>query len=93
MKRILGILVLLLVVYLATWVMSDLLTGRQSFLSAFNQENLLRRTALFGIIGVGVAFVIITGGIDLSIGSVVCLVGVGFPWLVTQQVVPMPVPV
>ena len=93
MKRILGILVLLLVVYLATWVMSDLLTGRQSFLSAFNQENLLRRTALFGIIGVGVAFVIITGGIDLSIGSVVCLVGVGFPWLVTQQVVPMPVTV
>ncbi len=85
MKRILGILVLLLVVYFATWLMSDLLTGRRSFLSAFNQENLLRRTALFGILGVGVAFVIITGGIDLSVGSVVCLVGVGFPWLVVGQ--------
>ncbi len=84
MKRTLGIFTLLLVVYLATWVMSDLWTGRQSFLSAFNQENLLRRTALFGIIGVGVAFVIITGGIDLSIGSVVCLIGVGFPWLAVQ---------
>ena len=79
MKRTLGIFTLLVTVYLATWLMSDLLTGRQSFLSAFNQENLLRRTALFGIIGVGVAFVIITGGIDLSIGSVVCLIGVGFP--------------
>lgn len=84
MKRILGIFTLLVIVYLFTWVMSDLLTGRQSFLSAFNQENLLRRTALFGIIGVGVAFVIITGGIDLSIGSVVCLVGVGFPWVVVE---------
>lgn len=84
MKRILGILVLLALVYLATWLMSDLLTGRRSFLSPFNQENLLRRTALFGIIGVGVAFVIISGGIDLSIGSVVCLVGVGFPWLVSH---------
>ena len=89
MKRILGILVLLFVVYVATWMMSDLFTGRQSFLSAFNQENLLRRTALFGIIAVGVAFVIITGGIDLSIGSVVCLVGVGFPWLVTDIGLPV----
>ncbi|MEM7600273.1 MAG: ABC transporter permease [Verrucomicrobiota bacterium] len=89
MKRILGIFILLLVVYLATWIMSDLMTGRQSFLSGFNQENLLRRTALFGIIGIGVAFVIITGGIDLSIGSVICLVGVGFPWMVTELNVPL----
>lgn len=89
MKRILGIFVLLIVVYLATWLMSDLLTGRKSFLSPFNQENLLRRTALFGIIGIGVAFVIITGGIDLSIGSVVCLIGVGFPWMVVTKGVPL----
>ncbi len=89
MKRILGILVLLIVVYVATWVMSDLLTGRQSFMSNFNQENLIRRTALFGIISVGVAFVIITGGIDLSIGSVVCLVGVGFPWLLLDKGFPL----
>tara|TARA_B100000927_G_scaffold118241_1_gene95586 strand:+ start:12395 stop:13285 length:891 start_codon:yes stop_codon:yes gene_type:complete len=58
-------------------------------MSAFNQENLLRRTALFGIIGIGVAFVIITGGIDLSIGSVVCLVGVTFPWMAVQAGVPV----
>jgi len=89
MKRVLGIFILLIVVYLATWIMSDLMTGRQSFLSAFNQENLLRRTALFGIIGIGVAFVIITGGIDLSIGSVICLVGVGFPWMLTEWNVPV----
>ena len=42
-------------------------------------------TALFGIIGIGVAFVIVTGGIDLSIGSVVCLVGCGLPWLLTTH--------
>ncbi len=60
-------------------------------MSPGNQENLLRRTALFGIIGIGVAFVIITGGIDLSVGSVICLVGVGFPWLVSQGVLPVPV--
>ncbi|MEM9017536.1 MAG: ABC transporter permease, partial [Verrucomicrobiota bacterium] len=89
MKRVLGIFILLLVVYLATWIMSDLIPNRTSFLSPFNQENLLRRTALFGIIGIGVAFVIITGGIDLSIGSVVCLVGVGFPWLLVTIDAPL----
>ena len=38
-----------------------------------NWENLLRRTALFGILGIGVAFVIMTSGIDLSVGAMVCL--------------------
>ena len=55
----------------------------------YNIENLLRRTGLFGILSVGVAFVIITAGIDLSIGSVVCLVGVGIPLLLTVFHVPL----
>lgn len=40
-----------------------------------NIENLLHRTSMYGLLGIGVAFVIITGGIDLSIGSIVCLSG------------------
>ena len=56
-----------------------------SFRSGYNVENLIRRTALFGVISIGVAFVIVTGGIDLSIGSVICLVGCGLPWLLTVQ--------
>lgn len=46
-----------------------------SFLKGNNIENLLRRTSMYGVLGIGVAFVIITSGIDLSIGSVVCLSG------------------
>lgn len=79
MRKILGITVLLIVVCCITALASS------SFLSAYNLENLIRRTALFGIISIGVAFVIVTGGIDLSIGSVVCLVGCGVPWLLTTQ--------
>lgn len=75
MKKTLGILGLLIVVFLATAYMAE------SFLTPFNLENLIRRTSLFGIISIGVAFVIITGGIDLSIGSVVCLIGCGLPFL------------
>ena len=50
--------------------------GTSKFLQAGNIQNLLSRTALYGILGVGVSFVIITSGIDLSIGSMVCLSGV-----------------
>ena len=79
MKKILGIFGILLFVFVMTAIMSDV------FLDSYNLENLLRRTALFGIISIGVAFVIITGGIDLSIGSVICLVGCGLPWMLTEQ--------
>ncbi len=75
MKKTFGILGLLILVFLATAYMAD------SFLTPFNLENLIRRTSLFGIISIGVAFVIITGGIDLSIGSVICLIGCGLPFL------------
>jgi ribose transport system permease protein len=46
-----------------------------TFLQPNNIENLLRRTSMYGLLGIGVAFVIITSGIDLSIGSIVCLSG------------------
>ena len=50
--------------------------GSSKFLQPGNIQNLLNRLSLFGILGIGVAFVIITSGIDLSIGSAVCLCGV-----------------
>jgi ribose transport system permease protein len=69
-RKVLGILGLLTVICAFTAAMAP-----DSFLKAANIENTVRWTALFGIISVGVAFVIMTGGIDLSIGSVVGLVG------------------
>ena len=47
-----------------------------NFLSAYNMQNTVKWSSLYGIMSIGVAFVIITGGIDLSIGSVVGLVAV-----------------
>jgi ribose transport system permease protein len=55
------------------------------FLRVDNVENLVHRTALFGILSIGAAFVIITSGIDLSIGSLVCLVGVLLPFLLIRK--------
>lgn len=50
--------------------------GSSTFLKTGNLQNLLSRTALYGVLGVGVGFVIITSGIDLSIGSMVCFSGI-----------------
>jgi len=40
-----------------------------------NITNILRQSSYTGIIGLGMTFVIISGGIDLSVGSLVALVG------------------
>jgi D-xylose transport system permease protein len=46
------------------------------FLSPRNLSNLMRQTSINGILALGMTLVILTGGIDLSIGSVVALAGV-----------------
>lgn len=47
-----------------------------SFSTISNVLNVLRQISINGIIAVGVTFVIITGGIDLSVGSVVALASI-----------------
>ena len=83
MKKNFGILGILAVVFLATAL------GSENFLTAYNLFNLVERSSLYGIIGIGVAFVIITGGIDLSIGSLIGLVAVLFPFLVVTHEMPL----
>ena len=79
MKKVLGIFGLLVTVFTITAF------ANPQFVSAYNLQNLVHWTSLFGILSIGVAFVIITGGIDLSIGSVIGLVGCVMARLLTQQ--------
>ena len=46
------------------------------FLTSQNITNILRQISINGILAVGMTFVILTGGIDLSVGSVVAITGV-----------------
>jgi len=46
-----------------------------SFLTAENILNVLSRSSVYGIIGVGMTMVIISAGIDLSVGSMMALCG------------------
>ncbi len=69
MKKILGILGLLVFVVATTAFLEP------KFFNAYNIQNTIRWTSLFGILSIGAAFVIMTSGIDLSSGSVVGLTG------------------
>ncbi len=46
------------------------------FLGATNVFDVLRQVALTGVVAIGETFVILTGGIDLSVGSLIALTGV-----------------
>ena len=69
-KNIYGIFGLLVAVFVITSLADP------NFLRPYNMQNTIKWSSLFGVMSIGVAFVIITGGIDLSIGSVVGLVAV-----------------
>ena len=47
-----------------------------AFLTGANIEILIKQTALNGILAIGMTFVILTGGIDLSVGSIVGFTGI-----------------
>jgi ribose/xylose/arabinose/galactoside ABC-type transport system permease subunit len=49
---------------------------RPNFLSPFNVFNVMRQIAFIGIIAVGMTFVILTAGIDLSVGSLLAFAGI-----------------
>jgi ribose transport system permease protein len=70
MKREGGMGVALLAMCVALYV------SNPDFLGASNAINTLRQISMLGIFAIGIGFVIVTGGIDLSIGSIIGLTGV-----------------
>ncbi len=65
-----GLLFVILLVGLGLTLTTD------TFLSVANLTNVARQVSINGILAVGVTFVLLTAGVDLSLGSVVALSGV-----------------
>lgn len=62
---------------IALLVISALLSvAKPNFLTLPNLVNVIRQISINGILAVGVTFVLLTGGVDLSLGSLVALTGV-----------------
>ncbi len=80
-------LVALAVVLLLGAVVSprNLKTGQSVFLTATNQSNVLFEYAEYGLLAVGMTLVILTAGIDLSVGSVLGFVATLFSYLLIAR--------
>ncbi len=73
-----------LVVALAALLVLGVVTSGERFLSMSNLMVILQQAAIIGVISIGVTFVITSGGIDLSVGSVMGLATVWASTLATQ---------
>jgi ribose transport system permease protein len=77
-RKELGILVLLVVLCVVVALRNP------QFLSAANIQNMSRLVGTFGIFSIGAGIVIITGGIDLSVGSMFALLGILLSIMLTE---------
>lgn len=78
-----GIFVLLIIEILVFAVISP------DFMSVSNLLNVLRQVAMLGIVSIGVTFVIIGGGMDLSVGGQMAVGGILCALLMTKMGCPM----
>ncbi len=84
LKKDVGLVVLILFVGGVVAVINPL------FLSPINLANTANLIGLFGLFSIGQAFVIITGGIELSVGSMIALIGVLFVDLMVNHGIAWP---
>lgn len=84
LKKDIGLILLILVVGAVVALINPL------FLSPINLGNTANLIGLFGLFAIGQAIVIITGGIELSVGSVIALLGVLFVDLIVNHEVAWP---
>lgn len=77
-RKELGILTLLGVLCILVAVLNP------QFLSSANIQNTSRLIGTYGIFSIGVGIVIVTGGIDLSVGSMFALLGVLLSLMLTE---------
>ncbi|MGY1631836.1 ABC transporter permease [Geodermatophilus sp. SYSU D01186] len=76
-------LAVIAVLLVATYLISP------NFFGLDNLINVSRQAAIVGVVAVGMTFVILSGGIDLSVGSVLAVVGVASAMLVGDGVNPL----
>ncbi|MBX7171008.1 MAG: ABC transporter permease [Pyrinomonadaceae bacterium] len=82
MKKELGIFVILAIVCVTLAILSP------EFITATNLQNNARLIGIYGIFAIGMGIVIMTGGIDLSVGSVSALLGVVLSMLLVEWKIP-----
>ncbi|MEN6306750.1 MAG: ABC transporter permease [Anaerohalosphaeraceae bacterium] len=87
MKKTIGLFIIFILLCIFLTIMNP------RFLSVTNLQNLARVVGMFGIFSIGVGLVIITGGIDLSVGSLFAFLGIVLYFLLVPWHIPWPLAV
>src|SRR5882757_1099685 len=81
-----GPLLALAVLMIVTAACERWVKGEQNFLKPENLINVLKQWSFVGIVAIGMTFVIISGGIDLSVGALVAMAGGFGIWLMNTAI-------
>lgn len=79
-----GVAILLMILVVIFWIINPV------FMTTQNVINILKQISIMGIMAVGMTFVLLTGGIDLSMGASISLVCISISLLVTKHHLPVP---
>ncbi|MED4603127.1 ABC transporter permease [Paenibacillus validus] len=79
-RQILGLLIFIGTIFVAMSIVSD------RFLTYTNLLNVLQQSAFVMIVALGMTFVLTTGGIDLSVGSIIGISGGTTAWMLHHDV-------
>ena len=79
---------LLWIIFVAALMMVILSFSSPYFMTLGNMTNLMKQVSIVAILAAGQAIVIISGGIDLSVGSILALSAVTMGWLIVNGVDP-----
>lgn len=69
LQKKMGIVIVFVLLFITMSLLSD------NFLTTYNLLNVARQITIVAILGIGMTFVILSGEIDLSVGSIVALIG------------------
>ena len=74
---------ILLIINLVIFVLMSISTDK--FLTQYNISNIFRQVSIIGVVAISSTIVIISGGIDLSVGSIVGLTAMGSAVLMSKS--------
>lgn len=80
----------IIVLFVAIVMWAALSISSKYFFTPMNIQNIMRQMAILGILAVAELLVIITGGIDLSVGSVVAFINIFMSIMLVNSGFPMP---
>lgn len=89
MKKTLNVLGKYTIIIVIVLLMVGFTIGNSSFIKLSNIITILRQSSILGIVGVGMMFCLVSGGLNLAVGSIVSIVTVlvamgtvrwGIPW-------------